>query len=165
MSLTVENGTGLANADAYAAISTVDAYATARALVWTGDTSVKEAAIREATIYLDTSYVWKGKIEDSAQALAWPREGVADREGREVSGLPQRVVDACCELAVMKLSAALVTSRTEAEIAALQAGSVSITYARGSQVREAERFAWVDRLLTGLHTGRAGGINVAISKA
>jgi hypothetical protein len=166
MTLTVEDGTGLADADAYAAIATVDAYATARGLTaWTGTDGVKEAAIREATIYLDTSYSWKGAIESESQALGWPREGVCDREGREVTGLPQRVIDACCELAVMKLSAALVTSRTEAELQSLTAGSVSMTYVRGNRVGEAERFAWVDRLLTGLHAGRAGGVNVGISKS
>jgi hypothetical protein len=166
MPLTVENGTGLANADAYAAIATVNTYATARALTaWTGADAVKEAAIREATVYLDTSYAWKGSIESDAQSLAWPREGVFDREGREVTGLPQRVIDACCELAVQKLTASLVASRTEAEVQALTAGSVSITYARGSRVGEGERFGWVDRLLTGLHIGRAGGINVPLVKA
>jgi len=166
VTLTVEDGTGLSNANAYAAIATVDAYATARALTaWTGNDTVKEAAIREATVYLDTSYQWKGAIELETQALAWPREGVTDKEGREVAGLPQRVIDACCELAVMKLSAALVTSQTSAEIASVQAGSVSVTYVSGNRVREAERFTWVDRLLTGLHSGRAGGVNVGLSKA
>lgn len=166
MALTVEDGTGLADADAYAAIATVDAYATARALTaWTGTDAVKEAAIREATVYLDTSYAWKGAIEVETQALAWPREGVLDKEGREVTGLPQRVIDACCELAVMKLSAALVTSRSEAEVQSMTAGSVSITYARGNRVSEGERFAWVDRLLTGLHAGRAGGGNIPLLKA
>lgn len=166
MTLTVEDGTGVADADAYASIATVDAYATARALTaWTGADAVKEAAIREATVYLDTSYAWKGVIESDAQALAWPREGVLDREGREVTGLPQRVIDACCELAVQKLTSALVASRTEAEVQALTAGSVSITYARGNRVGEAERFGWVDRLLTGLHLGRAGGINVPLVKS
>lgn len=163
--ITVEDGTGLADADAYAAIATVAAYATARALTWTGTDTVKEAAIREATIYLDTSYQWKGAIEEETQALSWPREGVLDREGREVTGLPQRVIDACCELAVMKLSAALVTSRSEAEVQSMTAGSVSITYSSGNRVKEAERFAWVDRLLTGLHSGRAGGVNIGISKS
>lgn len=166
MALTVEDGSGLADADAYASIATVDAYATARGLdTWTGTDGAKEAAIREATIYLDTSYSWKGAIVSEAQALAWPRHGVADREGREITGLPQRVVDACCELAVMKMSASLVASRTEAEVQSMTAGSVSITYASGSRVSEAERFAWVDRLLTGLHTGRFGGANVRLSKA
>ena len=91
--------------------------------------------------------------------------GRTDREGREVTGLPQRVIDACCELAVMKLSAALVTSRSEAEVQSMTAGSVSITYSSGNRVKEAERFAWVDRLLTGLHSGRAGGVNIGISKS
>lgn len=166
MTLTVETGAGLSDADAYASIATVDAYATARGLTaWTGADAAKEAAIREATVYLDTSYSWKGAIELETQALSWPREGVTDKEGREVSGLPQRVIDACCELAVMKLSAALVTSQSSAEIASVQAGSVAVTYVNGNRVREAERFAWVDRLLIGLHAGRAGGVNVALTKA
>lgn len=166
MALVVEDGTGVSNADAYAAIATVDAYATARALTaWTGTTAVKEAAIKEATVYLDTSYAWKGAIESETQALAWPREGVIDKEGREVTGLPQRVIDACCELAVMKITAALVTSRSEAEVQSMTAGAVSITYARGNRVSEGERFAWVDRLLTGLHGGRAGGGNIPLLKA
>lgn len=167
MTLTVEDGTGLSGANSYASENTADDYAEARSWSdWAAATSeAKEAALIEATIYLDTSYAWKGAIEGEAQALAWPREGVTDREGREITGLPQRVIDACIELARMKLTAALVTSRTEAEIASLQAGSVSITYAQGNRVREAERFAWVDRLLTGLHSGRSGGVNVGLSKA
>ena len=166
MALVPEDGTGLAGADAYAAIATVDAYATARALTaWTGADSVKEAAIREATVYLDTTYSWNGAIKLVTQALAWPRAGVTDREGREVTGLPQRVIDACCELAAMKITAALVTSRTEAEIASVQAGSVAVSYVAGNRVREAERFTWADRLLTGLHSGRAGGVNVMLIKA
>lgn len=166
MALIPEDGTGVANADAYASIATVDAYATARALTaWTGADAVKEAAIREATIYLDQSYSWKGAIESETQALAWPREGVTDKEGREVSGLPQRVIDACCELAVSKISAALVTARTEGEIASLTAGSVSITYRDGNRVMEAERFGWVNRLLAGLIIGVPGGGNVGLTKS
>lgn len=166
MALTVEDGTGLAEADAYASIATVDAYATARSLsAWTGTDAVKEAAIREATVYLDTSYLWKGSIEVETQALAWPREGATDREGRAVDGLPARVVDACCELAVLKMSAGLVTSQSEAEVESLQAGSVSITYRAGSRVREADRFAWVDRILTGLYLGRSGSRAVVLVKA
>ena len=82
-----------------------------------------------------------------------------------MSGVPQRVKDACCELARLKLTAALVTSRSEAEIQSMTAGSVSVTYARGNRVSESERFAWVDRLLTGLHSGRSGGVNILLSKA
>lgn len=166
MTLTVEDGTGLTNADAYAAVATVDAYATARGWAdWTGTTAVKEAAIREATVYLDQSYNWKGAIVAETQALAWPREGVTDREGREVTGLPQRVVDACCELARTQLSAALVTARTEGDISHVQAGSVSVTYRTGQRVSEAERFGWVNRLLAGLHNGAVSTLNVGLTKA
>jgi hypothetical protein len=165
--LTAEDGTGLANANSYVSFDDIDVYAEDRS--WTdwvaASDAAKEAAMIEATVYLDTSYAWKGAIENDTQALAWPREGVIDKEGRTMSGVPQRVKDACCELARLKLSAALVTSRTEAEIQSMQAGTVSVTYARGNRVSESERFAWVDRLLTGLHSGRSGGVNIQLSKA
>jgi hypothetical protein len=168
VTLTVEDGTGLANADAYVSLATAATYASARA--WTdwaaAADATKEAAIREATVYLDTSYQWRGSIISTAQALAWPREGVTDAEGRDITGVPARVRDACCELARQQLGAALVTSRTEGEVQSLTAGSVSITYAKGSRVSEGERFAWVDRLLRGLHSARLGsGGNIPLTKA
>jgi hypothetical protein len=167
VTLTVEDGTGLSGANSYVDWDYIETYAEARGWTdWAAATDdAKEIAILSATIYLDASYSWKGAIAAETQALAWPREGVRDREGREITGVPQRIKDACCELARMNITAALVTSRTEAEIASVQAGSVSVTYARGNRVSEAERFAWVDRLLTGLHSGRAGGINIQLSKA
>lgn len=167
MPLIVEDGTGVAGANCYVSNDYIDVYAEDRS--WTDWTAAsdeaKDAAMIEATTYLDTSYAWKGAIAATTQPLAWPREGVIDREGRELTGIPQRLKDACCELARLKLSGALVAARTEAEVQSLQAGSVSITYARGSRVGEGERFAWVDRLLTGLHSGRSGGININLSKA
>jgi len=167
MPLVVEDGTGLANANCYVSNDYIDVYAEDRS--WTDWTAAsdeaKEAAMIEATTYLDTSYSWKGSISLLTQALAWPRLGVTDREGRTMTGVPARIKDACCELARLKLSGALVTARTEAEVQSLQAGSVSITYAQGSRVKEAERFAWVDRLLVGLQSGRAGGVNINLSKA
>lgn len=167
MALVPEDGTGLANANSYVSWDEIELYAEERSWTdWAAATDeAKEVAIRDATVYLDTSYAWKGAIALETQALAWPREGALDRDGRELTGVPRRVKDACCELARMNLTAALVTSRTEGEVQSMTAGSVSITYARGNRVSEGERFGWADRLLTGLHGGRAGGINVQLSKA
>jgi hypothetical protein len=167
MPLIAEDGTGLANANSYVTWDIIEVFAEERSWSdWaTATDEAKEIAILDATIYLDTSYLWKGSIKLEAQALAWPRESVFDREGRELAGVPQRIKDACCELARMKLTAALVASRTEGEVQSLTAGSVSITYARGNRVSEGEKYGWIDRLVTGLHGGRAGGLNVQLSKS
>ena len=167
MPITPEDGTGLADANSYVSWDYIETYADARGWTdWAAATDeAKEIAMLSATIYLDASYSWKGVIDTDEQALAWPRTGVKDREGRTITGVPSRLKDACCELARQNITAALVTSRTEGEVQSLTAGSVSITYARGSRVSEGERFAWIDRLLTGLHAGRAGGGNVPLSKS
>jgi len=64
------------NADSYAAVADADAYWTARGeVLWTGATSVKEAALRRATVYFDNQYRqrWKGIRATQFQSLAWPR--------------------------------------------------------------------------------------------
>ena len=167
MAIVAEDGSGLADANSYVDWDFIETYADARGWTdWaTATDEAKEIAMLSATIYLDTSYSWKGAIVSEAQALAWPRTGVMDREGRTLTGVPARLKEACCELARQNITAALVTSRTDGEVQSLTAGSVSITYASGNRVREGERFAWVDRLLTGLNSGRSGGVNVSLSKA
>lgn len=81
MALTVEDGTGLAAADAYVDVAFVDAYAAAYGETsWTGssDTAAKEVAIRQAARWSDLEYQtrWRGAKFLQAQALDWPRERV-----------------------------------------------------------------------------------------
>jgi hypothetical protein len=107
MALTVEDGTGLAAADAYASVATVDAYVTAYLrdhATWTGATTAdKEQSIREATQTLDLLFGgrWIGRKKSSAQALAWPRASAVDPDGWEVAStaVPAQVEDAVAELA------------------------------------------------------------------
>lgn len=112
MSLTVEDGTGLADADAFVSLEDCDTYCTAHGLTaWTGEPSspadLKEAAIRRATAYLSNSFTWKGsRLNGRAQALAWPRSDVEDEEGETVASdeVPVEVVSACCEIASRELA-------------------------------------------------------------
>lgn len=108
MTLTVEDGTGLANADALVALVDVDAYHTARGnSTWTGDDADKETAIRRASFFLTNSYSWQGfKVNNRDQALAWPRTGVVDQEGYAIpiTEVPQEIKDACAELALRELT-------------------------------------------------------------
>lgn len=107
MTLTVEDGTGLSNADAFASLSFVDAYhATYGNSTWTGEDADKEAAIRRATAYLSNSYTWAGlRSHNRDQALAWPRSGVCDNEGNGIDSneMPVELLNATAEVALREL--------------------------------------------------------------
>lgn len=107
MAITVEDGTGLAAADAFVSVAYADAYHSARGnSTWTGTDAVKEAAIVRATFYLSNSYRWQGyKVNQRAQALAWPRTGVMDADGYSVPDdeVPDEIEQACAEIALREL--------------------------------------------------------------
>lgn len=109
MTLTVEDGTGLENADAFVDVDYVDAYHAALGnTAWSsGTTDTKEQAIRRATLYLSESYNWKGyPVRFRQQALAWPRTYVEDRYGFGIDSdvVPTEVKKATAEVALRELT-------------------------------------------------------------
>ncbi|KNY21588.1 DnaT-like ssDNA-binding protein [Methylobacterium sp. ARG-1] len=107
MSLIVEDGTGLPEAESYASVETADAYHQARGnAAWTGDDAAKEAALRRGTEYLDGLYRtrWLGQMSTFDQGLAWPRAYARVPGGYLPSDtLPKALVRACCEVALREL--------------------------------------------------------------
>lgn len=154
--------------DTYATLVEAAAYATARPWLssWAGLASddVREAYMREAAIYLDQSYAWRGSIAVATQAMAFPRTDLYDDEGRLITGIPERLKSAQIELAIHGITARLVQSRDTGDVKKLKAGSVSLEFVDGQQAKEGEVFAWVDRLVSGLFDHRAGNAsgNVAL---
>lgn len=132
MSLIVETGLIVSGAESYVSVSDCDTYHSNRGnTTWTGTAAVKEAALRNATTYIDGKYRprWKGcKVRpiptDAAieQPLEWPRYDV-QLPGYTANGLstrnylagwvfpfnqiPQKVKDATCEAALRALSGPL----------------------------------------------------------
>jgi len=111
MAIIVEDGTGLANADSYLSVADTDTYHTAHSAstTWSGaSTANKEKALRLATQYLDTKYEtrWVGTRYSLAQALEWPRTYVVlyDIYSISTTTIPQRLKDACAELALKQIS-------------------------------------------------------------
>lgn len=108
MALTLEDGTGVVGAEAYADAAAFDAWALAywgNSLVGT-DTD-KEAAIRRAVAYLD-ALAWIGvRTGGRTQALAWPRTDAIDSEGNELATdeIPAEVIEAQHVLARAELAA------------------------------------------------------------
>lgn len=95
MALIIENGTGVAGAEAYADVADCSAWAVlfyGHSL--TGNTADKEAAIRRAVAYMD-GLAWKGtRTFGRGQSLAWPRTGSTDCEGLSIGAntIPPEVI-------------------------------------------------------------------------
>lgn len=103
MSIIVEDGTGLPNANAYIDVGYADAYfATRGNAEWAVlETEAKEHAIVNATDYIDLrwGHVLVGKKATTTQALEFPRN--------LWSGIPQGIKRACSEYAVRASSGPL----------------------------------------------------------
>lgn len=99
----VENGSGRADANAFASVAAVDDVLAASPFTaaWLDDdASDKELRICEASRWL-SDLSWVGVPRVSGQALAWPRVGVLDERGfpLPVDAVPAFVVQATARLA------------------------------------------------------------------
>jgi len=103
----VEDGTGLSTANSYLSVANADTYHAnyTRSSDWSSATeTIKQNALIVATQYIDAAYQgrWRGCKASASQALAWPRYSVEDDDGYvlDSSSLPQKLKDACAELAL-----------------------------------------------------------------
>jgi hypothetical protein len=111
LTLIKEDGTGLADANAYANADDGDAYHEGHlyASAWTGASAgAKDAALVMATRLIDALFQFNGVRTKAAQALQWPREDCPDPDANPESVgqrfvlsdvVPKAVVDATCETA------------------------------------------------------------------
>lgn len=105
MALVVEDGTGKSDAESYASVSEAKTYADARGLSISGKSDLDiEAALRQATVYIESRWRFKAQRASAAQALEFPRTGLVDWSGYTVTGLPARVRQATLSLALKALS-------------------------------------------------------------
>ena len=159
MSLVAETGAVVSGANAYATVAQAAAYLAdrAREAEWsTLTTGEKEGRLIMATQYLDASVRWRGAIVSSVQALAWPRFGVADAEGREIAS---DTVPAAVRAAVIEIAALgeVAVERTRVAISKT-VGPISIDYADGVDVAQGPgRYAHALALVSGLATSTASG--------
>jgi hypothetical protein len=109
MALIVEDGTAKQDAESYASVSFANTYFTAlNNASWTGADTVKEAALRKATSYIDSNYDFAGYKRTKEQALQWPRSWVeVDGYAIESDLVPLAVQRATAELALKSLTTTL----------------------------------------------------------
>ena len=105
LTLVKEDGTGLANANAYADATDGNKYHEGHlyATAWTAATADKKtAALVMATRLIDGQYQFNGVQAKENQARQWPRRQCRIHDLEEelpANAIPQAIVDATCELA------------------------------------------------------------------
>jgi hypothetical protein len=103
MSIIIETGEGLADAESYASVAAADARCAGLGLTaWAALAEAdKEIALRKAMIFMATYRVrWTGRRMSQRQSLDWPRYGVkADGFPVPSDIVPVDVVNACIDLA------------------------------------------------------------------
>ena len=140
--------------DSYMSLESADLYWSERNdATWAGAVVLaKEAALREATQYLDGRYDWVGDHPGGGQMLGWPRVGAGDHEGRPLTGIPEKVAEATAELARHALTERLAPAearggRTRRE----KVGALEVEYLAGAAGGRA--YPFVTLLLKGLIRG------------
>jgi len=102
--MTIEDGTGLENADSYAGVSVADSYHIARGNLYWMDASeeAKSAALIRACDYLERAYgrLWHGARISVMQRLSFPRYGIEELKDDEI---PAWLIEAQCEAASIEL--------------------------------------------------------------
>lgn len=132
MSLIVETGAGLANAQTYADLTYVDAYHAALGNAgWTGTDPEKEAAILRAMQHIEIRFLkkWRGRRVREEQALAYPRYQVLDRDGFLIGSdvIPENLKKCVAEFALAALTTDLlpnIASPGTVKIDSVQVGSI-----------------------------------------
>jgi hypothetical protein len=125
MAFVLEDGTGVANANAYIDVAFADSYHTDRFnIAWTDqdDQALMEAAIIKATDYLDYRWDFIGdrKKNIDLQPLKWPRIGAfiqVDNKELRPDQVPPQVENACAEYALLAVTLAANVGITLGELA------------------------------------------------
>lgn len=162
MSLIVEDGTGLATAEAYISVADADAYFAARGnAAWSAlDQISKEAALRKGCDYMEGRYTWKGQRATTTQALGWPRQCVVvDGVYLPADAVPVAIARANAELAVRASAADLAADETT-QVTRETVGPITVEYQAGA--RQNPRYAAVEAMVAAYTIGSG---SVAVVRA
>ena len=156
MSLVVEDGNGLSNANAYVSLEDCDEYhADMGNTTWVVDDedadniAARETAIRKATAFIDRKYNgrFRGRRQGASQALMWPRWNAIDADGFVIESVPDTVKHATCEAALRAFQGTDLMPDMERGGQVIQEtiGPISTTYAAGAPA--GTRFSIIEGLL------------------
>lgn len=171
MTLTIEAGAGLSDAESYASIAAADARCASLGLsVWAAMTEAsKEIALRKATQFMATYRTrWAGRRVYQHQALDWPRYNVMV-DGFTVPStiVPVDVVNACIDLAVRAGSGEDLLPDLDTGSNAIKkdkTGPLETEYFQNTTDAR-ERFVAVDALLAPYFGSAGGGNSIKVTRA
>ena len=166
MTLVVEDGDGLEDANSYVSLADAVDYCASHGLTFTiSPTGPAEAALVRATAAIDANYSGSFPGYRKAgrdQALQWPRSAAYDAEGWLIPDdeVPIEVINATIEAAVREFAvpnSMMPDLERGGEIQSIRAGSVGITYASGASATT--KFTIIDGILENVlnAVGGSGG--------
>lgn len=175
MTIVVENGTGLANAESYCTVAEATTYFTNignAAWAALATDAIREQSLRKAVAFMLGRYRsrWAGYRKTTTQALDWPRSLVLIKDAPNLYGgsasyyddasVPQAVKDACASLALRASSASLIAdqSRTKKSVTV---GPITTVY--DDVAGQATQYVEVDAMLQPYL--KASGNQVAMVRA
>lgn len=165
MAFTPEDGNGVTGANSFVTVADADSYfATHRsASVWSAKTTTeKQIALMEATAYIENAYrgSWIGTIASTEQGLAWPRTNAYDADHRELTGVPQQLVAAACEMALVTFDGGLNTTLDgDTRVKRRKVGPIETEF--DTDAPRGRSYSFLPRMLSGLTSRQAGGISLA----
>lgn len=124
-----ETGSGASTSNSYASIQEAVEYFQTHlyASVWFDtDYQDKTAALIWATRLLDQEVHWNGSKKSEEQALQFPRIGLVDREGYELTGVPAFLKNATAELALHLLQCDLTKDPDTKGFSRMQIGRLNV---------------------------------------
>lgn len=168
MTLIVEDGSNVPNAEAYADVTYADAYFAARGnTAWAAlDTPKKEINLRNGADYMTATLrdMWAGERVNmrnglyARQSMDWPRQGVyIDRYTYiQTDEIPDEIKRANCELAMKAEAGELLQDTTGVWITREKVGPIETEY--GSYGSSLTFYNYVNQLLAPfMRQGGAGG--------
>lgn len=169
MAIIVEDGTGLSNSNSYGSYAGFLAYWADRGFTPTRTQQQIESDLIISTQYIDLNNTFKGCIVADNQALAWPRQGVYDKEGRLIASdvVPTQIANAVYEYAKRQGDADLQPDEPAGQNGEIKSerkkvGSLEkeIVYQDSSAYSTITAYPMADKWLSGLTvSGVAGGIS------
>lgn len=159
--MTVEDGTGLVNADSYVDIAFADAYlASMGVTAWQSLQQDKKGVLLvKATDYVDNTYRWRGRKLTQEQALQFPREGLVDNDGNDVTGIPRALKQAVCMAASVLITedSLYAVEESNGAVVSERIGQLAFTYDVSKKVKGSSLYDSINLRLRGLYE-KSGGI-------
>lgn len=151
MALIIEDGTAKADAQSYATVAELRAYATLRGKTVPAADADCEALLIKAMDSIESNEFIGDRLTET-QALAWPRaNAVVERWPIATTQIPRQLVQAQCALAIEAQTVNLLPTKDinwrGARSAESVAGAVSVAYVNDGRVRNVPAVASARALL------------------